>query len=107
MFDGYSLLQGTPDSDLIINIKSKQAEPVVDFTRIRCPLCNWHPRPSDRWVCWDCPVPEQFYDGCGTQWNTFETHGKCPGCQHQWRYTSCLLCDRYSLHEDWYVKEIA
>jgi hypothetical protein len=28
----------------------------------------------------------------------------CPGCAHQWRYTACLRCEGWSLHEDWYVE---
>ena len=39
------------------------------------------------------------------EWNTFATRGLCPGCQHQWRYTSCLECAAWSLHEDWYAAE--
>ncbi len=74
-------------------------------TRIRCPLCDWSPRRSDRWYCSDCRSPEIFYGGCGTLWNTFETHGLCPGCQHQWQWTSCLACGQWSPHEDWYVEE--
>ena len=103
----YGLLQGSPDSDAIIKSISKLDETGPDFTRIRCPLCNWNPRSSDRWACVDCPVPEEFYAGCWTSWNTFETLGKCPGCQYQWRYTACLRCSGFSLHEDWYVKETA
>ena len=38
-------------------------------------------------------------------WNTFETRGKCPDCAHQWRWTSCLRCEGWSRHEDWYVKK--
>ena len=41
-------------------------------------------------------------DACGTAWNTFATRGRCPGCAHQWRWTSCLRCDQWSPHGDWY-----
>jgi hypothetical protein len=76
----------------------------TDFGRIRCPLCLWQPRRSDRWCCVDCAAPEYFFNGCGTQWNTFETRGICPGCGHQWQWTACLACHGWSLHDDWYVE---
>ena len=72
---------------------------------IRCPRCEWHPRPSSRWCCSECPRPEGFFEGCGTLWNTFETSGICPGCRHRWVWTSCLSCGGWSLHDDWYVQE--
>jgi len=72
---------------------------------IRCPRCEWRPRPSSRWCCSECPQPEGFLAGCGTLWNTFETSGVCPGCRHQWRWTSCLACGGWSLHDDWYVQD--
>ena len=59
--------------------------------RIRCPLCQWQPRKRDRWQC-----------RCGTVWNTFDTRGLCPRCQHQWTQTMCLACHRWSEHEHWY-----
>jgi hypothetical protein len=73
------------------------------FSRIRCPLCAWQPHPSSRWRCARVDAPEGFPGGCGTSWNTFSTRGRCPGCQHQWRWTKCLRCDDWSLHEAWYV----
>ena len=77
-------------------------EEKTDFQRIRCPLCQWKPNGSSRWCCVDCDAPENFFGGCLMSWNTFETHGKCPTCTHQWRWTSCLSCYRWSKHEDWY-----
>ena len=72
------------------------------FGRIRCPLCSWQPSASSLWCC-DCRwTPEPFFQGCRTTWNTFATRGRCPGCGHQWLWTSCLRCDQFSLHEDWY-----
>jgi hypothetical protein len=62
-------------------------------TRIRCPKCQWEPSRNDSWCC----AP-----GCGHVWNTFETHGLCPGCNKQWTHTACLRCDAWSLHDDWY-----
>ena len=74
------------------------------FDGIRCPLCNWRPSPSSRWYCNADGTPEPFFSGCGAVWNTFSTQGRCPGCSHQWRWTSCLQCGQSSLHEDWYEK---
>jgi hypothetical protein len=65
-----------------------------DGARIRCPLCRWRPRPSDAWGC-----------RCGHAWNTFDTRGRCPRCEYQWRHTQCLRCHVFSLHEDWYAPE--
>ena len=70
---------------------------------IRCPICQWTPRKSSRWICWDCDYPEYFYAGCGTEWNTFETRGLCTTCRHQWIWTSCLFCGGWSRHEEWYA----
>src|SRR5262245_45075688 len=73
-------------------------------SEIRCPLCFWVPAPGSRWYCCDCGHPEYYSGGCGMAWNTFDTHGRCPGCDHQWRWTACLSCGEWSLHEDWYMK---
>src|SRR5687767_7034650 len=72
------------------------------FGRIRCPLCHWQPSPSSLWCCDGTRGPEPFFGGCGALWNTFSTRGRCPGCAHQWKWTSCLHCQGWSLHEDWY-----
>jgi hypothetical protein len=75
-------------------------DPVVtirDGGRIRCPKCGWEPVKEDLWSC----NPE----GCGHLWNTFETHGVCPGCNRQWEHTSCLRCHQWSKHDDWYAKD--
>ena len=72
------------------------------FERIRCPLCDWRPMPSSRWSCWGEHTPEPPFNWCGTIFNTFLTRGRCPGCQHQWQWTSCLRCHGASLHQDWY-----
>ena len=71
---------------------------------IRCPCCDWRPSPSSRWCCYWTPFesPEPFFEACGTAWNTFATRGRCPGCSHQWTWTSCLRCGEWSLHDDWY-----
>jgi hypothetical protein len=72
------------------------------FGGIRCPLCSWRPSLSSRWCCNCGDTPEPFFEGCGMVWNTFSTQGCCPGCSHQWRWTSCLRCGKSSLHKDWY-----
>lgn len=101
----FSLLQKNLNPDEIIEkLKQKEKEP-TDFSHIRCPHCRWQPKVSSRWFCSDCDFPEFYYNGCETAWNTFETRGKCPGCQHIWRWTSCLACSQWSLHEDWYQQE--
>jgi hypothetical protein len=91
------------NADLQKNIHQETACP--DFSRIRCPLCKWQPKPSHRWFCAPCEHPEYFADGCGARWNTFSTRGRCPGCAHQWRWTACLNCSGWSLHEDWYASK--
>jgi hypothetical protein len=73
--------------------------------RIRCPHCRWQPSKSSQWFCCDCDYPEYFYGGCLTGWNTFDTKGVCPGCAHQWLWTSCLRCAEWARHEDWYEKK--
>jgi hypothetical protein len=74
------------------------------FERIRCPLCHWRPVRSSTWCCHGEGTPEPPFEWCGTSWNTFTTRGRCPGCRHQWRWTSCLRCHGWSLHEDWYER---
>jgi hypothetical protein len=78
------------------------ADDEAEFSGIRCPLCQWRPSRSSRWGCVADGTPEPFFESCGTVWNTFATGGRCPGCQHQWRWTSCLRCEGWSLHIDWY-----
>jgi hypothetical protein len=78
------------------------SDPTRVFVGIRCPLCQWRPSPSSVWSCIALGTPEPFFKSCGTVWNTFATRGRCPGCSHQWRWTSCLRCHQWSLHDDWY-----
>ncbi len=59
--------------------------------KIACPKCQWEPPAGARWTC-----------TCGQVWNTFDTHGRCPGCSQVWRDTQCLACYRWSKHHDWY-----
>lgn len=102
----FSLFQRNLDP----NRERRNALELVDetadaFSRIRCPLCRWQPRASNRWYCADAGFPEFYSGGCGTAWNTFATRGVCPGCRHRWRWTVCLACHKYSPHEDWYTVE--
>ena len=94
--------ESTRDVDVVIDINLDEEDARA---RIRCPLCEWQPGESSRWSCQRTPTPEGFFGGCGTVWNTFSTRGRCPGCQYQWRWTSCLRCTGWSLHEDWYEEE--
>jgi len=101
---GIFLFKKTPKTEEILKELNKDAAE-TGFEKIRCPLCDWKPSKTSYWYCADCDAPEYFYNGCYTQWNTFETRGKCPTCAHQWRWTSCLRCQRWSPHEEWYVKD--
>jgi hypothetical protein len=100
----HALHHGKPGADAITHPRF-DVELDESASRIRCPFCEWTPGREARWYCGRCPEPEGFLDGCGTMWNTFDTRGLCPGCQHQWRWTSCLACHQWSLHEDWYVDD--
>lgn len=101
------LLQKTLTPEEILAKLAELGEDSTDFHRIRCPRCRWQPSASSLWFCADCGFPEYYFGGCGTAWNTFTTRGMCPGCGHQWRWTSCLACHGWSLHEDWYEREPA
>ncbi|HQU82648.1 MAG TPA: hypothetical protein PKY59_05975 [Pyrinomonadaceae bacterium] len=108
-FVRYSLFAAyvkTSEAEELLKSVEKEEEK-DDFQKIRCPLCSWQPTKSSRWCCGNVGEPEYFYDGCFTMWNTFDTGGKCPGCAHQWRWTSCLRCKKWSRHEDWYEKKTA
>jgi DNA-directed RNA polymerase subunit RPC12/RpoP len=73
------------------------------FGNIRCPHCGWRPSADSSWCCYnDATTPEPAFEWCGTVWNTFTTGGRCPGCSHQWEWTSCLRCEQWSRHQDWY-----
>ena len=62
---------------------------------IRCPKCEYAPRPEDRWAC----IPR-----CGTMWHTFWTAGVCPGCGLHWPLTQCPQCRQVSPHRQWYLE---
>ena len=76
-----------------------------DFSRIRCPHCEWKPKSDSRWSCVSFGTPEPPFESCGTVWNTFSTRGKCPGCQHQWTWTTCLKCGMAAKHDEWYEEQ--
>lgn len=98
----YALLKRSPITPPLLDPDSKRLDERRETVRVRCPACGWAPAASSRWICTDTPDPEQFYGGCGTDWNTFTTRGRCPGCDHQWRWTACLSCGSWSLHDAWY-----
>ena len=92
----------------VVAFDERGYQPYVEDTiadrgqRIRCPACQWQPPRDTRWWCSSMGPPENFSGGCGHSWNTFDTRGLCPGCRHQWRYTTCLSCNVTSPHDDWY-----
>ncbi|MCY7348596.1 MAG: hypothetical protein LH614_20595 [Pyrinomonadaceae bacterium] len=95
----YFLFRQSPGfGDYSATEKLKDAPP--DFSHIRCPLCRWQPQKSSRWHCSDFGL----HFGCGTNWNTFDTRGQCPGCRYRWQWTDCLRCFRSSPHEAWYAE---
>jgi hypothetical protein len=96
--------KGLTPSDVTDTIDKAEGED-PGHARIRCPMCRWQPDSGSSWMCADCPYPEYFFGGCGAAWNTFDTRGLCLGCGHQWRWTACLSCGRWSLHDDWYAKD--
>ena len=100
--------RGTPprheDEDEDIALLEEEEED-FELGGIRCPRCKWRPTRGSLWCCADCWQPEGLAEGCGAVWNTFDTRGLCPGCRHQWRWTACLSCYEWSLHEDWYEEK--
>lgn len=98
---GLSLLKRSPSLETPLKVVPDLDERDA-FAGIRCPLCDWRPDDSSLWRCDPSHGPEPPFPGCGAVWNTFRTAGQCPGCSHQWKWTSCLSCHRWSLHADWY-----
>ena len=97
------LLKDTRSSDsTIVRTMFDESD---EMEGIRCPRCHWRPSASSRWSCISRDAPEPPFEGCGTVWNTFATKGRCPGCRHQWHWTSCLRCAEWSPHVDWYEGE--
>ena len=101
----FSLFQKGLRPEEIADEAARAGDEEPEFARIHCPICYWRPTPSSLWCCADCWQPEGLPEGCGACWNTFDTRGLCPGCGHRWRWTACLSCYGWSLHEDWYAKE--
>ena len=98
------LLRDDRESDRTI-IRMSESERRESFSGIRCPLCAWRPSASSKWRCDPTHTPEPPFKGCDAVWNTFATRGRCPGCDHQWIWTTCHRCAECSLHEDWYEEE--
>lgn len=101
-----TLMRRPPGTGTDVEEESR-VEDVDRWSRIRCPHCQWQPDRASRWQCSECREPEGLLHGCGTVWNTFQTRGRCPGCQHQWRWTSCPACSQWAPHDDWYEAEDA
>ena len=99
------LLKQTSGHDAGLSTVDRVSEDEGGTVRIRCPLCSWQPTRSSRWSCSVQNTPEPPFESCGTVWNTFDTRGRCPGCLHQWIWTTCIRCGTASLHEDWYEQE--
>ena len=57
------LLQNDPKSVESTGKQTEQESELPDFSRIRCPLCEWQPKPLHRWFCAPCDYPESFDDG--------------------------------------------
>jgi hypothetical protein len=91
-----------PVRDIVVRFENETRDA---FDRIRCPRCAWKPDASSRWCCDYRQSPEPPFESCGAVWNTFETAGRCPGCQHRWAWTSCLQCAVFSPHEEWYESD--
>ena len=60
--------------------------------RVMCPCCDAIPDGDARWQC----------EFCWCAWNTFDTRGRCPGCDFTFPATFCPSCRRTTRHRDWY-----
>ncbi|MBI3268845.1 MAG: hypothetical protein HYZ53_07470 [Planctomycetes bacterium] len=60
-----------------------------------CPACGWNPPIAPLWRC----------DGCGCEFDTFETRARCPACSKTWETTQCLSCNESSSHAAWWLEE--
>ena len=96
--------KGSTPAHVVIDEAKRLLEELV-FGRVRCPLCGWQPSATSLWACQSFGTPEPFLGGCGAMWNTFETRGLCPGCSHQWQWTSCHRCYGWSPHDEWYERD--
>jgi hypothetical protein len=105
MVSTWLLKKNSPIDPALILIPKHDEDERDGLRGIRCPRCAWKPDASSRWCCDASRSPEPFFHGCFTHWNTFVTRGRCPGCAHQWKWTSCLRCHEWSLHEDWYTTD--
>ena len=99
------LLKESRHTEHTVIPRDEAADHDDELQGIRCPKCSWRPTRSDMWCCFALDTPEPAFEFCLTTWNTFTTRGRCPGCAHQWMWTSCLRCEQWSLHDDWYESE--
>jgi hypothetical protein len=79
----FLLFQNDPKAVKATAEQPEQEAKLPDFSRIRCPICKWQPKPPHRWFCAPCDHPEYFDDGRGACWNTFSTRARIPGTQYQ------------------------
>ena len=61
---------------------------------IACPECGKSPAVGMLWSC--------SPDGCGGQFDTFETRARCPHCDAQFGWTMCPFCGKVTAHRRWY-----
>lgn len=92
---GFPYAVAVPPEDLEFASRNPNPE------KVRCPKCRWEPTGDADWTC-TAPKGAWLHQ-CMTRWNTFATHGVCPGCGHQWLKTACPTCHKWSDHEAWYV----
>lgn len=111
IFASVSLRIPTPLSPLLLLHDDRHARRTDTFFEaarrrssqaVRCPLCQWRPTAASEWLCDPSGTPEPPFQACGTVWNTFATRGRCPGCGHQWWWTTCHRCGVCSPHDEWY-----
>ena len=58
---------------------------------LRCPGCGWVPFALDAWKCKEC----------GFVWDSFQTDGVCPRCDHAHDEAACVRCRRIFPNRQW------
>ncbi|MGA8223272.1 MAG: site-2 protease family protein [Candidatus Acidiferrales bacterium] len=75
----------------------KQAQALLRLGRLprhvgfACPTCKAAPPAGNLWLC----------GKCGNQFDTFQTHARCPHCAVQFDKTRCLDCGRMHPMSEW------
>lgn len=72
------------------------ADPRYVTLRVMCPSCAWIPDGKDHWGCEHCD---------GDAFNTFETGGTCPHCEHTFEETWCPQCEHSAPYEWWWPED--